>query len=266
MTLFYALAFFVLGTIVGSFLNVVILRLNTGRPIVNGRSICFSCGRELGFTDLIPVVSFLFLRGKCKSCKSKISWQYPAVEFSAGLMFMMMYLGLGFSFLSLFYVVIWSLLIVIFVYDIHHKIIPDIFVYSFSILALANILVRHLPGFWLDIISGVLLFAPFALIWWFSRGKWMGFGDAKLALGIGWLLGFSQGISAIILGFWIGGAFSLIAIAIQKIGISFGNTRLSMKSEMPFAPFLILATAICFFFGATLPGFRELEMFILQMF
>jgi leader peptidase (prepilin peptidase)/N-methyltransferase len=119
-----SLYIFILGACIGSFLNVVIYRYNTGLTI-NGRSKCFSCGRTLVWYDLIPIFSFLAFKGRCRTCKSKISWQYPAVELTAALLFLGLYNLEGISTFLIFDCVIWSILLVITVYDLRHKIIPD---------------------------------------------------------------------------------------------------------------------------------------------
>lgn len=250
----------------GSFLNVVILRYNTGKPIVNGRSECFSCGKKLGFHEMVPVFSFIFLRGRCSRCKSKISWQYPLVEFLTGLVFWAIFYKSGFPanfsvfnlFSLLFYLLTWSILIVIFVYDMRHKIIPDGLVYAFAVLSLIYLLVFQIYfGYGArEIIYSVLVgfefFLPFFLLWFFSGGRWMGFGDAKLALGIGWFLGLWNGLAALVLAFWIGAAYSIAVLLLNKLGIVrlfFLLKNLTMKSEIPFAPFLILGVATAFFAG-----------------
>ncbi len=246
MTIFTILTFFILGTIIGSFLNVVILRYNTGVSIT-GRSGCFSCGKKLEWYELVPILSFLFLRGKCSKCKTKISWQYPLVELATGLLFAF-YIFIfvpNFSFYFLiptsYYLVIFSLLIVITVYDLRHKIIPDGLVFTF--IGLAFLKLFYYTNI-LDILAGPILFIPFFLLWYLSKGKWMGFGDAKLAIGIGFFMGFAGGVSSIILGFWIGAIAGLLWIGISAM---FGK-HIGMKSEIPFAPYLILGMLITFFF------------------
>jgi leader peptidase (prepilin peptidase)/N-methyltransferase len=137
----------------------------------------------------------------------------------------------------------WPLLIVMLVYDFRHKIIPDAFVYAFALVALAyRLFISYLHGFSMvpvgtDLAAGVILFTPFFLLWFLSRGKWMGLGDGKLALGIGWLLGLGGGISAVLLGFWLGAAVGLLAILVVRLRR--GSKTLTMKSEIPFGPFLI---------------------------
>ena len=247
---------FVFGTIIGSFLNVVILRYNTGLSFVTGRSKCFSCGKHLHWYELVPLFSFLILGGKCLGCNSKISYQYFIVELLTGVIFVGLLLKLGLVPLLPLYLLIASLLIVMAVYDFKHKIIPDGMVFVFTALSITVFCITHplneifnLP-ISLDLLSGPILFAFFAFFWLVSKGKWMGFGDAKLAIGVGFLLGFSGGVFAIMLAFWIGAVFSLILILLQKISTQGGKIfkfKLSLKSEIPFAPFIILAVFIQLF-------------------
>ena len=105
MSIFFFIAVFSFGAMVGSFCNVVLLRKNTGETVVWGRSRCFSCGRELLWYDNIPIISFLFLRGQGRFCKSKISWQYPMVEAMVGLLALAIYANPAPTFapLSIFY-------------------------------------------------------------------------------------------------------------------------------------------------------------------
>lgn len=258
MDVVFYILIFIFGTIIGSFLNVVIYRLGTGMSIVRGRSMCFSCGKKLSWYELIPVLSFIIQKGKCINCKSKFSWQYPTVEAITGLLFLLIiyklqitdYANISVNLLELAYLwVIFSILMIIAVYDMRHKIIPNSFVYSFIFLsALQFIWAPSIQGW--DVLAGLILFLPFAALWFFSRGRWMGFGDAKLSFGIGWFLGLSGGISAVILAFWIGAVWGLALIAFSKINRLFFTAKtITMKSEIPFGPFLILGTLLVFFFN-----------------
>jgi len=241
---------FVLGIIIGSFLNVVALRYNSGMTL-QGRSKCFSCGKNLSWYELIPIFSFLFQKGKCVSCKSKISWQYPVVEVMAGIIFVLVLykfppVSLVTSFDTVFYLLITCLMLVITVYDIKHKIIPDAWVYSFAALAFAKLFISAeldlvVPSL-MSVLAGPALALPFALIWVISKGRWMGLGDAKLILGIGWLLGIEAGISAVTLAFWIGAALSLIWVYVVF-------KKVKMRYEIPFGPYLILGMYIVLFTG-----------------
>lgn len=255
--IFLPILVFGLGLIIGSFLNVVIFRLNTGRSVAVGRSKCSVCSRTLSWYELIPVFSFLGLRGRCKTCKGQISFQYPVVELSTALVFLLIYarvfLTNGFSFISIISFlggsIAASMLVVIFVYDLRHKIIPDKIVYPFIFLSFLSILFKALTieGFLLlpAIIAGPLLALPFFLIWYFSKGKSMGFGDVKLALGMGWFVGILGSIAVFFLAFWIGAGLGLLLLAFEKA---------KMKSQIPFAPFLIIAFFIVTIWGVTLQG------------
>ena len=121
---------FIFGTIIGSFLNVFVLRYNTGVSFVTGRSRCFSCSKDLHWYELIPLFSFLMLRGKCLKCKSKISYQYPLVEGLTGIIFVAVFLVIGLAPILPLYLIVASLLIAMSVYDFQHKIIPDGMVYT----------------------------------------------------------------------------------------------------------------------------------------
>lgn len=270
---------FILGTLIGSFLNVVILRYNTGKNIFGHRerSVCFSCSRKLPWYDLIPVFSFVCLRAKCRGCKSLISWQYPAVEILTGLIFAGIFWQLYSQSLSLsdiairffVYALVWSVLIVITVYDLRHKIIPDAFVFAFIALSLVSsfFFPYFLTTFANGVVAGILFFCFFAGLWLVSRGRWLGFGDAKLILGVGFLLGLDRGLTAVVLSFWIGAVVSLVLLAfswlirqkvIQRSRLRRRFGLFTMKSEIPFAPFIILGTLIAFFFEIDVIGLSKI--------
>jgi leader peptidase (prepilin peptidase)/N-methyltransferase len=254
------------GLAIGSFLNVVIYRFNTGVGI-NGRSGCMTCARTLSWFELIPVISFLAQRGRCRGCKTKLSWQYPLVELlTAGL-----FVATAFHFLSMpltvaseislcIMLIAWSLLVVIIVYDLKHKIIPDPFVYSFAALGLLRVLlfvpVSSGLFFYSSLLAGPALFLPFYLLWLVSQGRWIGLGDGKLALGIGWMLGLGYGVSAIVLSFWIGATLSILIMLV--LALKSKAKQLTMKSEIPFAPFLILGFTLVYFFSIDVMGLYTL--------
>ena len=256
---------FVLGTIIGSFLNVVALRFNTGKT-VGGRSSCMTCARKLSWYDMLPVASWFVLRGKCRSCRSAISFQYPLVELVTGVLFAAvaykyeLLLQIDPVFFIIFTIFMWvslSILVVITIYDLRHQIIPDQLSFAFAILGLARIVIDWGPthllssGALWDIAGGILIAFFFYFLWRVSNGAWMGLGDAKLALGIGWFLGLREGVSAIVMAFWIGCAICLAIIAYQRImrKIRGGKKGLGMGSEIPFAPFIIAGFLVIYFTG-----------------
>ena len=268
MDIIYILYIFMLGAVVGSFLNVVALRYNSGLSIKSGRSKCFSCNRVLEWFELVPLFSFLFIRAKCRTCKTPISWRYFIVELITGIMFVGVAIrqynlwpvyntfdyGLVYSLLFfIFYTSVFSLLLVITLYDIRHKIIPDEFVYTFIILGAIKLgLFFYLKDYLLitidyfDALAAFIIPLPFAVLWFISDGRWIGFGDIKLMFGMGILLGFVGGVSSVILAFWTGALWGIFFILKSKYEKK-RNKKVNFQSEVPFAPFLILGTVITFF-------------------
>lgn len=265
--------FFIFGLIIGSFLNVVIFRFNTERSF-GGRSGCMSCQKKLTWYELIPVFSFFSLSGRCRDCKTKISFQYPLVEFITGLIFALLFLkfsagggpalGGQFSFFTSFFIInyayyatAFSILIVIAVYDSKHKIIPDILAFVFGVLAFAGLFFLNPSGFLgfslhiptlLGFFSGPIIAAPFAFFYLVSSGRWMGLGDAKLAIGLGWLLGLPLALSGVVFAFWIGSVVGIALVIFSK--------KYKMKSELPFAPYLVLGAFLAFIFNLSLFLFK----------
>ena len=232
---------FIFGTIVGSFLNVVGLRWDTKN--FGGRSACPSCSKTLRWFELVPILSFFIQKGKCRNCGTNISYQYPVIEILTGLIFVTVPWSM---------LVIFCLYIVILIYDFRHQIIPDPLVYSAIVLSLIYALYNLQTYTLLDFLSGPILFIFFGSIWLLSGGRAMGFGDAKLGLSVGLLLGAAQGFSAIVLAFWIGASFSLLYIFLCKTGFLKNTKELTMKSEVPFAPFIILGAWISVMFDLNL--------------
>lgn len=222
---------------------------------------CFTCGQTLRWTELVPLGSFLTQGGKCSHCRTPISWQYPLVEALTGTLFVFLYFH--FSFLIListdffstilvlfaYYGFVFCLLIVLSVYDLKHKILPDRLNALFGMVAFVGMflidgyrIVFHLPSLW-QILAGIILPFPFVCIWMLSKGRWMGLGDPKLMIGIGFLLGLSSGITAILLSFWIGALVSILLLVGSSV---FKKSRFSLQTAIPFGPFLALATLIVF--------------------
>lgn len=254
MTTAITIFFFISGLVVGSFLNVVIFRLNTQKSL-GGRSTCMSCQRKLRWYELIPFISFFALRGRCRTCQTKISRMYPVVEFITGLLFLWLFLKfrdlfslnlLDFFFSYIFYALAFSILIVIAFYDLRHKIIPDLLVLVLGFLSFFGLFFFNEFGFFVHLpskmqfFSGPILALPFAFLWLVSKGAWMGLGDAKLIISLGWLFGFSCALSGLVLAFWSGALLGILLILFSK--------KYRMKSEIPLAPFLIFGTLLAFLF------------------
>ncbi len=246
---------FVLGCILGSFLNAILFRFNTGRSALRGRSRCMRCGHTLHAVDLVPVFSYIFLRGRCRYCSARMSWQYPIVELMGGVL--ALWLGVFFwnsPLLYVYWLLVWFLVLFIVVYDLRHMIIPWSASLPLLALALGYIGVPYVtqsaPAVeWLPLAAGPLLALPLFSISLISRGRWMGWADSLFELSLGWLVGLTQGLTALLLSIWVGAAVGIVVLVVSK--------RVTMKSEIPFAPFLALGAALVFFlhvdFFTTLP-------------
>lgn len=243
---------FLLGLSIGSFINAWSFRYDTGRSILSPSS-CFSCRRNLSWLELVPLLSFVFLRGRCRACKTRISLQYPLVELITGIVFVLVAYRIGSDYpLLIFHLIFWSVLIAIAVYDIREKIIPDGASYF---LALFGFLVPMLLGNardafeWPRLLAGPILALPFAAFWFFSRGKWMGLGDAKLEFGLGWFLGLALGFSGMLVAFYAG---ALVGVGLIIAGSVAKRLSFTLKSELPFGPFLVFGAFVAWFFNITM--------------
>lgn len=227
---------FILGLCVGSFLNVLIYRLPSGLSL-GGRSFCPNCHKKISWYDNIPVLSFLILRRKCRSCRSPISVRYLIVELLTGALFLLVY----YSFSSSLWLMVYGLwlvsaLIVIFFVDLKHQIIPDQIIYP-TILISLPFTINHLPFVVYSALAAGLFFLLLHLV---TKGRGMGFGDVKLAFLMGLILGFPKIILALYLAFLTGAIVGVILILGRKK--RFGQ-------HIPFGPFLAGSTLIVFFGG-----------------
>ncbi len=259
----YLLVFF-FGLSLGSFLNVVICRLDTKESILTSRSHCPLCGEILKWYELIPVLSFIIQKGRCRHCGEKISWQYPLVELSTGVLFFFIafnnlnvdaYQIDVFSIIKTVYLMtMTALLIVVFVYDLKHYLIPDQIIYPAVLISFffvfASWLVNsgQLSNILYTFLAAVLGSGFFLFLVLVSRGKWMGMGDVKLAVLMGLFLGWPQILLALFLSFLSG--------AIVGLGLIAGG-RKKMKSQIPFGPFLVGATILTMLYGQFLIDWYE---------
>ncbi len=241
MDLYLISAFiFIIGTAVGSFVNVVALRMNTGLSFIKGDSRCLACNTKIQNSDLVPIFSYINLSGRCAACKSRLPLGYFLVEIFSGLALLLLYLKFSLSSEFFLLTIIYYFLATIFIYDLRHKIIPDPLVFGFLFLSfLYAYFVIHNSIFYI-FFSALLVPLPFFIIWLFSKGRLLGFGDIKLMAGLGALLGLNSGIMAVFISFWIGAVYVIILWVFKR--------KFSMKSEVPFAPFLILGTIVQFIF------------------
>lgn len=242
----------IFGLFIGSFLGVVIDRFGSAQSFVKGRSVCDVCKTTLGILDLIPVASFLLSRGRCRHCKNTISLRYPLIECVTALLFFIstwryvhtLFLPIGFDsvYFGIFLLrdlLFVSLMIVLFLIDARHGVLPDRF-------TLPGIILLFCLNVWLGIpwqtlvIGGLVVGGFFALQYFVSRGTWVGGGDIRLGALLGIMFGLSQGILVLMIAYIIGAAYALILL-IKK--------QADMKSALPFGPFLALAGWIVLFFG-----------------
>lgn len=247
------------GLIIGSFLNVYIYRFHTGKSL-SGNSHCLSCGTPLRPYELVPMFSYLALRGRCRTCASHIPSRYFLVELLTGLLFVGVVLTESSLWLLGIMLALVALLVVVAVYDLYHMVIPDEFVLAATALALARWLYLLTTGvptteFFFSMAAAVGAGLFFFLLWYVSRGTWIGFGDVKLVVPLALALGYGATFSLVVLSFWIGAGVGLVIMATQKLRLRgqphlrLLDRELTMKSAIPFAPFLILGFLTVYLFG-----------------
>lgn len=244
---------FSFGLAIGSFLNVLIDRLPKDESPFFGRSYCDHCHHKLSWYDLIPLLSYMLLRGKCRYCRKKISRQYPVIELITGILYVFTYKSVfgSFEFGSNYFALVYFLtvvsgLIVIFFADLKYRIIPDQIVLVLMVAALVFTSISQFNNLFNNLISGLSLFLIFLALVILTKGKGMGLGDVKFALVMGFILGFPKILVAFYLSFLTGAFISLILILVRKK---------TMKSTIPFGPFLVVATFFSLFYGLPLWDF-----------
>lgn len=262
---FFVFTVALFGLVIGSFLNVVIYRMHTGRSL-NDRSHCLSCGRTLSWYELFPVLSYVALGGRCRSCSSFIPYRYALVELSTACLFVLAYLCADSQLQFLLLSALLSVLLVGVVYDLYHMIIPDEISILATIIAVLVVIEDSIHQslaafFWSDLFtsfaSGAMISILYASLWYFSKGRWFGLGDAKLVFPLGMLVGISGLFSFFTLSFWIGAASSLLLLLLASLSPrklwlvdQFKIRHVKIKSEVPFAPFMVAAFIMVYFFEA----------------
>lgn len=238
---------FIFGLIYGSFLNVVILRWDDWMSIIAGRSACPNCKQNLRWFDMLPVISFLTLAGRCRYCQKPISWQYPAVELGTAVLAMVGYQQIFSAGLPdatqaviafLAYLLVVGLLISVFFHDLYEMLVPDLMGY---LLLAAAIIFGVITYGWLNTLYGLLVgVVPIALLVYPSGGRWMGEGDVKIAAGLGAFVGWPVVAVFLLLSFFLGGLYGVLGLTLGKV---------KMRTAVPFAPFLIVGALLAFFWG-----------------
>lgn len=252
MGIYIAVLVFIIGLILGSFFNVIIFRLPERKSIVTPRSSCGSCGTTLEALDLIPVFSYVFLKGKCRYCKSRISFRYPLVEFITGVLYVVLYIKFGMSIEFIITVYLMSILLIVFFIDLDHMIIPNELVLAGLIGGIPLFILRfwfadqlidgapwYSPLLGMAVTSGFLLLIALigAAIY---GGDAFGMGDVKIFLPIGLNLGLKLSVMSLIFSVFIGGVTGLV---LMITGLK------ERKSQIPFGPFIVTGTFLSILFG-----------------
>lgn len=240
---------FILGLCIGSFFNVLVARWGTGEGAVAGRSHCPHCRHTLAWYDLIPLASFVLLRGRCRYCHAPIAWRYPLIELvTAGLFITFLYqLGLPSTLQTMFFALLALLLLLLFYFDIVHFVLPDVILVLIGILSLAYLLRTDPSLIPTRLLSGFLMGLPFAILYVVSRGSWVGFGDVKLTFVLGLALGYPFGFFALIGGIW---SAALVGIALMIV------RRATGKTEIPFGAFLSASAIIIILYYHVFQSFQ----------
>jgi prepilin signal peptidase PulO-like enzyme (type II secretory pathway) len=240
---------FILGACMGSFCSALLYRTRHGGSVITGRSQCVSCKRQLGPIDLIPIVSFLIRRGRCRYCKAKFSWQYLALEAGMGALFVAAYYrycGIGYECLSAptgllavaRLMVFWVFLALIFVYDARHGEIPDSFSITGGVVALLiNIAMKPNDWMWY-LLAAAVGAAFFGVQYVVSAGRWVGDGDILVGAMIGAMVGWSLILPALFFSYVLGLAVVVALMIVRKKKLS---------DTLPMGPLLAAAAVAVLF-------------------
>lgn len=240
MNIVLLVLFFLYGSIFGSFFNVVGLRVPKKESIVSPPSHCTTCQRKLGIVDLIPIFSYIFLRGKCRGCGVKVSPIYPIMEFLTGSLFALAYLQLGLSAELVIALLFISVLIIITVSDFTYMLIPDKVLLPFAIAFLILRWIIPTSPWWDSLLGAAVGFSVLFFIAVVSKGG-MGGGDIKLFFVIGLVLGTVNTLLTLFLASLIG---SIVGIYVLK------KTGKGKKTPVAFGPSIAVAAIISYFWGA----------------
>lgn len=242
MELFIAVLLFLFGIVFGSFYNVVGLRTPKDEKFTNDRSYCPHCKKQLSAFELIPVLSYIMQRGKCRNCKTKISYIYPTIELLTGLLFVYSYFQIGLELELITALLFISMLMIILVTDITYMLIPNKILLFFLPLFIVMRIVVPLDPWWHPIAGFLLGFMMLALIIIASRGG-MGGGDMKLFA----LLGIIIGPWELLLTFFLASLFGAV------VGIALMIAKIIKRGEpIAFGPYIVAAAIIVYFHGETM--------------
>lgn len=236
MEIYYTIVTFIFGIVLGSFYNVVGYRIPKGESLITPASHCPKCNHKLGASELVPIFSYIFQKGKCKNCGDKISLFYPIFELSTGLLFAISYLIFGFSIEFFIAITFISMLLIVIISDYQTMIIPDEVLITFTIILLVELYIKNGINVYINLINALI---AFIIMWllkklgdFLFKKESMGGGDIKLMFVIGLVLDWKLAIITIFLASFIGLPISLIVLLKKKTDI------------IPFGPFLSISAII----------------------
>lgn len=237
-----AVPLFILGAITASFMAVIAERHNTGQSWIKGRSQCNSCTRELSALDLVPMLSWVGLRGRCRTCKAKVPMLYTISEALLGTLFVLAYLKIGLTLALGAFLFMLAILTFIVLYDLRHTIVPP---QSSLLLVMSATLFALLTSVSLQLFGATLMFAGiialgFFLLYALSRGRAMGLGDAPVAFALSLAAGSTLAIPGLLFSFWIGAIVGICILVRTPKGHRIGI-------EVPFVPFLAAGYLLAYF-------------------
>ncbi len=241
----------ILGGLWGSFANVCIYRLPINKSVVSGRSFCPNCKKLITWKDNIPIISFLFLNGKCRNCRKKISLQYLIIEFITIIYFLAVYYLFGISITTLLFFILGLSFIIIFFIDLKHYIIPNVLTFSLMVIGFVKSFDPNLnpifPNFINSLIGGIFGYLIiWSIIYFYKQVRnkeGMGLGDAKLLSAIGFWFG------------WISIPFVIFLssiIALLFVIPSLMKKSKKLSSQIPFGPYIIIGTLIYLIFESNI--------------
>lgn len=216
-------------------------------PVLRSRSKCLSCGEALRALDLVPIFSYIFLKGRCRYCKTIFGLQNLMVEIGYGFIYVLLYHFIlssagvvGASFWLLYYSLLFISLGVIALYDLKHTYVPPAFLFLFSFLTLVMLGIRYGSEGGAAVLLGPLVVAaPFLFIWLLTKGRAVGFGDVLLFAGVGAFFGIEQGLAVLLLSVWLGAVIGVASLLLRKKKI--------LGASLPFVPFIVAAFIIVLF-------------------
>jgi leader peptidase (prepilin peptidase) / N-methyltransferase len=254
--LYYAVAAGVFGLVLGSFLNVSIYRIPRDLSVLRPRSFCPECGKQIAWYDNVPLLSYVMLSGRCRSCEKRIGLRYPIVELTTAVLFALVAVRYGWTWVALKWVIFEAMLVVLFCTDLEEQILPDEFTLGGTLVGLILAIFVMVPSMFGEMffpawspaatsefnaaLGAVLLAGPIWLIGavyaWVRKRQGLGFGDVKLLMLFGVFLGLENGLFALLVGTVAGSVIGLIYVFAARKKVS--------QTELPFGSFLCIGAGI----------------------